>query len=305
MKRTIKRILKVVGIVIVVALVGGGAWIGYQVHAYNASMARTYDLPLPTIARSADPAVLERGKHIVESIGACSSKDCHGSDLGGGDAIKMGPLGSMQAPNISASGRGGEYSDTELARLILHGVKRDGHGLTFMPAPDFAWWPDDDVAAVISYLRTVPPAAVRPSGGIQLGTLAKVLDRVNMLPIDVARRIDHEHRPLAPAPAPTAAYGTFLANACRGCHGATLSGGRIPGAPPEMAIPLNITPHETGLAGWAYTDFDKLLSTGIRRNGKTLDPMMPVTELGKFNQTERQALWAFLQTVPAKPFGER
>jgi len=98
---------------------------------------------------------------------------------------------------------------------------------------------------------------------------------------------------------------TVLANACRGCHGATLSGGRIPGAPAEMAIPLNITPHETGLAGWTYTDFDKLLSTGIRRNGKTLDPMMPVTELGKFNQTERQALWAFLQTVPAKPFGER
>ena len=62
---------------------------------------------------------------------------------------------------------------------------------------------------------------------------------------------------------------------------------------------------QTGLAGWAYTDFDKLLSTGIRRNGKTLDPMMPVTELGKFNQTERQALWAYLQTVPAKPFGGR
>jgi hypothetical protein len=157
---------------------------------------------------------------------------------------------------------------------------------------------------VISYLRTVP-AVARPSGGIQLGLLAKVLDRQDMIPIDVARRIDHQKRPLAPAPAPTAGYGTFLANACRGCHGASLSGGRIPGAPSEMAIPLNITPHETGLAGWSYGDFDKLLSTGIRKNGKTLDPMMPVTELGKFNQIERQALWAFLQSVPSKPFGGR
>ena len=248
--------------------------------------------------------MLERGKHIAESIGACSSKDCHGGDFSGGEPIKMGPLGTMQAPNITAGGRGGEYSDAEFARLLLHGVKRDGHGLTFMPAPDFAWWPDEDVAAVISYLRTVP-AVARPSGGIQLGLLAKVIDRLNMLPIDVARRIDHEHRPLAPTPAPTAAYGVFLANACRGCHGASLSGGRIPGAPPEMAIPLNITPHETGIAGWAYEDFDKLLSTGIRKSGKTLDPMMPVTELGKFNQTERHALWAYLQTVPAKPFGGR
>jgi mono/diheme cytochrome c family protein len=302
--RVIKRILKGLGLVVLVVLVGGGAWAGYQAHAFNASMARAYDVPLPQVARSTEPALLDRGKHIVESIGACASKDCHGSDLGGGAPIKMGPLGTMVAPNITAGGRGGEYSDAELARLILHGVKRDGRGLTFMPAQDFAWWPDDDVAAVISYVRTVP-AVARPSGALQLGFLAKVLDRVNTLPIDVARRIDHEHRATAPTPAPTAAYGTFLANACRGCHGATLSGGRIPGAPAEMAIPLNITPHETGLAGWAYADFDKLLSTGIRRNGKTLDPMMPVTELGKFNQTERQALWAYLQTVPAKPFGGR
>src|SRR6185436_9571336 len=94
MKRTIKRILKVVGIVIAVALVGGGAWAGYQVHAYNASMGRTYDVPAAAITRSTDPAVLDRGKHIVESIGACSSKDCHGGDFGGGDPIKMGPLGT-------------------------------------------------------------------------------------------------------------------------------------------------------------------------------------------------------------------
>ena len=40
----------------------------------------------------------------------------------------MGPLGTMQAPNITAGGRGGEYWDAEFARLILHGVKRDGHG---------------------------------------------------------------------------------------------------------------------------------------------------------------------------------
>ena len=149
------------------------------------------------------------------------------------------------------------------------------------------------------------PAVARPSGEMKLGLLAKVLDRLDMIPIDVARRVDHKNRPVAPTPAPTAAYGTFLANACRGCHGASLSGGPIPGAPPEMAIPLNITPHETGLAGWTYVDFDRLLSTGMRKNGKTLDPMMPVTELGKFNKTEREALWAFLLSVPAKPFGGR
>ena len=93
MKRTFKRILKVVGIVVVVALLGGGAWAGYQVHAFNSSMARRYELPLGPIARSSDPAVLERGKHIAESIGACSSKDCHGGDFSGGEPIRWGRSG--------------------------------------------------------------------------------------------------------------------------------------------------------------------------------------------------------------------
>jgi hypothetical protein len=300
----LKRILKIVGLVIVAALLIGGGWAGYQIYAFNKSMARAYDLPLPAIARGTDAAVLERGKHLAESIGACAAKDCHGGDFGGGDPIKMGPLGTMQGPNITAAGKGADYSDGELARLLLHGVKRDGRSLTFMPAQDFAWWPDDDVTAVISYLRTVP-AVNRPSGSMQLGVLAKVLDRKDMIPIDVARRIDHEHRPVAPAPAPTVAYGTFLVNACRGCHGATLSGGPIPGAPKEMAIPLNITPHDTGIKGWSFDDFDTLLSTGMRKNGKQLDPMMPVTELGKFNAIERRALWAYLESLPPKAFGGR
>ena len=138
--RIFKRILKIVALVVVIAEIGGGAFAGYQVHAFNKSMSRTYDVPLPQIARSTDAAVLERGKHLTESIGACASKDCHGSDLGGGAEVKLGPLGTMRGPNITAGGRGAEYSDAELARLLLHGVKRDGHGLQFMPAPDFAWW---------------------------------------------------------------------------------------------------------------------------------------------------------------------
>jgi hypothetical protein len=33
--------------------------------------------------------------------------------------------------------------------------------------------------------------------------------------------------------------------------------------------------------------------------------LVPVESLGKMDATERQALWAFLQTLPAKPFGGR
>jgi hypothetical protein len=74
-----------------------------------------------------------------------------------------------------------------MARLILHGVKRDGRGLLFIPSGDYQWWPLEDVTALISYLRTAPPVDGRP----HIGLLGKVLDRLDLMPLEVARRIDH------------------------------------------------------------------------------------------------------------------
>jgi cytochrome c553 len=302
--RTLKRVLKAVALLVVLAFAGAGGYAGCQARAYNASMQKVYEIPLPNLARSSDPAVIARGKHLVESIWACTAADCHKADLGGGGEKSMGPIGTLRMPNITAKGRGAEYSDGELARLILHGVKRDGRGVILMPSQDMAWWPDEDVQAAISYVRSVPPVE-RAYGATEVKLLGKVLDRKDMVPLDVARRIDHGHRQSAPAPAATAAYGEYLARSCRGCHGETLSGGRIPGTPPEIPAPLNITPHETGLKEWSFEDFDKLLATGVRKNGKKLDPFMPVTELGRMNEVEKRALWAYLQTVPAKALGGR
>lgn len=304
MKRTLKIVLGVLGGVVGLAVVGGGAFVGVNVHKYNASMERVYEVPVPKVERSSDPAVLARGKHLAESLGGCMMGDCHGEDLGGGKSIEVGPLGVFTGPNISAGGLGAAYSDGDLFRVIRHGLKKDGRSLRFMPAHEIAWLPDSDVTALISYLRTLPPVQ-KPNGPMEIGTMAKVLDRYDMIVVDVARRIDHDKPDLAPPPTPTADYGKYIGRLCTGCHGATLAGGPIPGAPPELPIPSNITPDATGLKGWTYEDFDKLLTTGIRKNGKKLDPFMPVAAIGKMDETEKKALWAYLTSVPPKPFGER
>jgi hypothetical protein len=126
------------------------------------------------------------------------------------------------------------------------------------------------------------------------------------MPLDVARRIDHHAaRPDVPTPAPTAQYGKYLALLCTGCHGHGLSGGKIPGAPPELPIPTNITPHETGIKAYTEADFMRLLNTGIKRNGKKLDPFMPLPALTAMNDVEKKALWLYLRSLPPKPFGGR
>src|SRR5215471_15110433 len=109
--KAFKRVLKVRGLVVLVGLLGGAGWVGWEAHAFNTSMARVYDVPLPAIQRSTDPEVLTRGRHLAESIGACASKDCHGADFGGGSPIKFGPLGTIRGPNITAGGLGAQYSD--------------------------------------------------------------------------------------------------------------------------------------------------------------------------------------------------
>jgi len=106
-------------------------------------------------------------------------------------------------------------------------------------------------------------------------------------------------------PAPTAAYGRYIARLCTGCHGDTLSGGRIPGSPASMAVPLNLTRHATGLEAWTYEDFTRMAMQGVSKNGRRLDPLMPVEILANMNDTERRALWAFLREQPARAFGGR
>jgi mono/diheme cytochrome c family protein len=300
----IKRVLKWIAIVAVVVLVGVSGFAAYSARAYSQSMAKVYDVPLPGIVRSTDAAVIARGRHVAESIGACASSDCHGPDLAGGKPIVMGPLGTITAPNITPAAHGGQYSDGELARVILHGIKRDGKSVRFMPSQELNWLPDDDVQAVISYLRTVPPVE-KPDGTIEVGLLAKVLDRRGMVAIDVARQIDHGKRASAPTPAPTAVYGAFLSKSCMGCHGEHLAGGPIPGAPASIPVPKNITLHETGIKGWSFVDFDRLIVQGLKKDGSKLDPFMPIDAFSKMNDVERQALWAYLVTLPPTPVGTR
>jgi mono/diheme cytochrome c family protein len=300
----VKRILKWLGLIVAVALIAAGGYAAVQVRGFNTAMAKVYDIPVPSVERSTDPAVVARGKHVAESFGGCATRDCHGSDLSGGHPIVMGPLGTITGPNITPAGRAGAYSDGELARLILHGVKRDGHSVTFMPSQDISWMPDDEIKAVISYLRTVAPVQ-KPDGKTELGLLAKILDRKGMVIVEVASRIDHAQRPSAPTPTPTAVYGAFMGRLCTGCHGEHLSGGPIPGAPPSIPVPLNITKHETGLKEWTYADFDRLLTQGMRKNGQAINPFMPVEAFGKMNEVEKKALWAYLESVPPAPLGGR
>jgi hypothetical protein len=257
--------------------------------------------PLP-FSRSSDPGMIARGKHLTQSLAGCAMKDCHGPDFGGGHVTDGGPIGTMVSPNITNILPA--YSDGELARLIRHGVKKDQRTVRFMPVSEFNWLGDADVVALISYLRTVP-SVDRTTGTMTIKTLGKILDRKGLIPIDTAKKVNHEHIEIGPSATPTAEYGRWIGRLCNGCHGETMSGGPIPGTPPSFPVPLNLTPHASGLQGWTFEDFEKLAATGTRKNGQHLKSFMPIEAIGAMDDVEKRALWAYLQSLPPVPFGQR
>lgn len=91
-----------------------------------------------------------------------------------------------------------------------------------------------------------------------------------------------------------------------GCHGPTLSGGPIPGAPPDWPPARNITPDEaTGIGGWTEADFVRAMREGKRPDGSSIAEVMPWRAYAAMRDDDLKALWLFLRAAAPKSFGGR
>lgn len=258
----------------------------------------------PLIVQS-DAEAVARGEHVAITRGCA---ECHGADFGGKVVMEAPPIGRMAAPNITP-GKGGVitgFADQDLEHAIRHGLKPDGRPLLFMPTRDFAGLSDADTADLVAFLKQLPPVD-RDLAPSYIGPVGRALFALGQLPMVEARLIDQRAPHTAEVQAaPTAEYGRYLVQSCTGCHGEHLSGGPIPGVPPDFPKPANITPDAaTGIGGWTKDDFYRVFREGKKPDGSAIDPFMPWKAMGRFSDTELDALWAYLRSVPARPAGRR
>lgn len=271
----------------------------------SVQLSRDYDVPVAPLTIAYDSASVERGRHVAIAIAKCV--DCHGADFGGKVIVEDPGLGRIVAPNLT-SGVGGiaNYTDVDLVRAIRYGVRPDGKPLVFMPSYEYVYLTDADLAAVVAYLRSLPPVD-RTWPGSQIGLMARLLYVAGRLDALVpAAMIDREEmRPDSVVPGPTAEYGAYLSmvGGCSGCHGPGLSGGRIPGTPPDFPPATNITP--AGIGSWSEEDFFVALREGRRPDGSTIDPRMPWAYTAQMTDDEIRALWLYLRMVPPRKTGTR
>lgn len=298
MKRWIKWTGGTVGGLVL--LLAGAVVVGKQMAETKRN--RMVDVKVQAVPYTTEAQALARGKYLFESRGCV---DCHGANGAGRTFVNDGKGTHIAGPNITPAGVVDGYKPEDWVRTIRHGVKPDGRPLLVMPSEDYNRFTDDDVAALVGYLRSLPPQA-GGKGTVELPLPAWVLYGFNAIP-DAAQRIDHSLPPAKPvAEGVTVQHGAYVANMCIGCHGEKLSGGKIPGGPPDWPAAANITPGD-GSAMPAYKDaatFAAMMKSGKRPDGSAIK-VMPFESISKMSDVDLQALHMYLQTVPARPAGQR
>jgi len=297
MKRVLRWLLISLGGLVAVALLAVGVLyaLGTRKLAATHELARETELVVP-----ADSTSIARGARLV---GARPCGLCHGADLGGNVFADSRLFGRLVGVNLT-KGRGGRTpprSDTEWERAIRHGVRRGGTSLVIMPSQAFHAISDDDMAAMIAYLKQLP-AVDREVPPTEPRILARVLLGAGQVQT-AAELIPSTPHLASVDTTPGVEYGKYLvtSSGCPVCHGQSFSGGP-PVAAGEPPFP-NLTP--TGIGHYTEDDFKRALRIGQRPGGGTLSEVMPWKYFGTMSDDALHSIWLFLETLPPKEFGEK
>ena len=257
--------------------------------------------PAPEFTVEGTPAQVARGEYIV-NIACIGCHSAVGEDgqpsraqpLTGGWNIAQsegfGFIGDMITENLTPGGKLAEYTDGEIFRALRTGVNKNGVGLGVMASLPYNQLSDDDLKAIIAYLRSLP---AEPSNG-QTG------DSINFVGILFAGAgLIPEPEPVtgviaAPPADTTAEYGKYVATfgECRGCHGSGMTG--TPASPFGPAIP-NPRPFVGTLT---QEEFMQAFRTGIRPNGTPFSESMPWQNASRMTDEDLAALFAYLTAAP-------
>ena len=257
---------------------------------------RYIDIKPRPVAYTTEAQTIERGRYLFTSRG-CT--DCHGAQGTGREFVNDGKGTRLAGPNITPAGEVARDQPEDWNSAIRHGVKPNGRPLLVMPSEDYNRLTNDDLNALVSYVRQLPAKEGTPAA-IELPRPAWVLYGLGVIP-DAASRIDHHQAPSRPVPAGvTVANGQYVANMCIGCHGASLAGGKIPGGPPDWPAAADIRPGKDGVMARYPTveSFVAMLRNGKRPDGTPIQ-VMPFESLGQLSDVDARALYAYLQALPA------
>jgi mono/diheme cytochrome c family protein len=264
-------------------------------------------LAVPAVAETP----VERGEYLVRGPMGCGN--CHTpmgpegfvmeQELGGRLVDDIPEVFTAWAPNITPAGRIAEWSDAELARAIREGIRPDGSLIgPPMPFSMYRGLGDEDLAAVVAFLRTLPAV----ENEVPASTYHIPLPPAYGPPVESVT---------APERGVTAEYGAYLAGPvshCMECHtpmgpqGPMLDtalgqGGFEFHGPWGTSIASNLTSSEDGLAGYSDDEIKAMVTQGVRPDGSAMMPPMPYGYLAQMTPEDLDAVVLYLRSLPPLP----
>lgn len=308
-----RKALKIIGGLLAVVIITFTAFVASR---QNLKFDTT---PFPDIAASTDSAIIERGRYIVRDLAPCAS--CHAgpnqrtASMAGEDVPLVGgyvfeiPPGKFYTRNLTPDNETGlgQVPDKAIARALRYGVGHDGRAL--LPFMEMQGLSDDDLQAVVSYLR-VQPAVRNEVPPHFYNTLGKVVKATAL-----AKPVGPSSTPPARAPRGVSVeagkYITESVSLCWACHTqrsemtGALIGPRFAGTtnfteaddPEHSWSPPNITSDpETGRLGRMSED----QFVARFRQGRLLPKSpMPWQSFARMSEDDLRSVYRYLKSVPA------
>ena len=165
----------------------------YPLRHYEAAYSKTaLETPEPDASRAAllNPTLVKRGRYLVEITGcaAChtdgamigepnSARMLAGSDLGIAytDPFHDAYPGVVYPPNLTPDPKTGlgNWTDEQIGAAIRQGESSSGPGhLTVMSWALYQHMTDDDIEAIVAYLRSIPAIEHQVAKRVRPGTRA-------------------------------------------------------------------------------------------------------------------------------------
>ncbi|MEX2354222.1 MAG: c-type cytochrome, partial [Gammaproteobacteria bacterium] len=152
--------------------------------------ATMLDSPEPVVNTSYPPEQVNHGRYLVELLGCAS---CHtdgalvgepdfqrhlagsGTGIAYSNPMAQRNPGVVYPPNLTPDPETGlgNWTDTAMINMIRSGTTPSGgHSLPVMPWPAYAKITDNDVQAIVAYLRSLPPVHHRVPDNVAPGRRA-------------------------------------------------------------------------------------------------------------------------------------
>ena len=264
-------------------------------------------------AAAATPQEIARGKYVFGATGGCG---CHtmpgGKQLNAGGRKYEGAFGTVYSSNLTPDPETGlgRWTDDQIITAIRVGRRPDGGRLVPVhPYPTFNGMAEEDLRAVVAYLRSLPPVKRKT----EPKRLVAMFETVGLPLWLKAFAITETPPPKAPTTGlPRGEYLVRVVGHCGECHtprtmtmatdNSRFLGGN-PKGPENSEVPNITRDKETGLT-WTEDQIVEYLSTGNRPDGDVAAVLMAEviqgTSAGYKDMTRDDLRWIarYLRSLP-------